>query len=343
MNPRATIADIAKALNVTPATVSRALNDHPGISQETKKKVQKVAEKLQYKRNKIASSLRSGRSHMIGVIIPSAAINFFGEVVHGIEAMANTYGYTVLLYQSNELPEYERKGIEAFVSAGVDGVLASLAKGTVDFGHYLDLKKHSVPLVFFDRANDALGIPSVVVDDFRGAYTATEHLIGQGYRRIGHIAGQQHLKIFKDRLEGYKAALEAYGLPVKDELIFQGDVSIDAGRKAVRYFLDLKEKPDAIFAVEDYTALGALKELKERKIHIPEDIGIVGFANEDFGEHITPALSSIDQQPAQMGKEAFKLLLEMMEPKKETAVATELKRVKLDPIAFFRQSSVRQR
>lgn len=339
MNPRATIADIAKALNVTPATVSRALNDHPGISQETKKAVKRVAEKLQYKRNKIASSLRSGKSHMIGVIIPSAAINFFGEVVHGIEAMANTYGYSVLLYQSNESPEYEQKGIEAFVSAGVDGVLASVAKGTVDFGHYLDLGVHDVPLVFFDRANDTLGIPSVVVDDFKGAYLATEHLIGQGYRRIAHIEGQQHLKIFKDRLEGYKAALEAYGLPVEEELIFQGDVSIEAGRKAVAHFLQLKERPDAIFAVEDYTALGAMKELKERKLNIPEDMGIVGFANEDFGEHVTPGLSSIDQQPAVMGKEAFKMLLDLMDPKKGV-VAVE-KKVMLEPIAFFRQSSMR--
>jgi LacI family transcriptional regulator len=279
---------------------------------------------------------------MIGVIIPSAAINFFGEVVHGIEAMANTYGYTVLLYQSNEMPDYERKGIEAFVSAGVDGVLASLAKGTVDFGHYLELKRHDVPLVFFDRANDALGIPSVVIDDFRGAFTATEHLIGQGYRRIGHIAGQQHLKIFKDRLEGYKAALEAAGLPYKEELVFQGDVSIEAGRKAVGYFLGLPEVPDAIFAVEDYTALGAMKELKERKRIIPEEMGIIGFANEDFGEHVTPALSSIDQQPAEMGKEAFKLLLEIMEPRKEpTMVTTDHRRITLAPIAFFRQSSVR--
>lgn len=278
---------------------------------------------------------------MIGVIIPSAAINFFGEVVHGIEAMANTYGYTVLLYQSNELPDYERKGIEAFVSAGVDGVLASLAKGTVDFGHYLDLKRHNVPLVFFDRVNDELGIPSVVVDDFRGAYTATEHLIGQGYRRIGHIAGQQHLKIFKDRLAGYKAALEASGLPVEEKLIYQGDVSIESGRRAVRHFLELPERPDAIFAVEDYTALGAMKELKERKIQIPEEMGVVGFANEVFGEHISPGLSSIDQQPAQMGKEAFKLLLEMMEPRKEAVVALDQKRVTLAPIAFFRQSSAR--
>ncbi len=348
MSSRATIADIARALNVTPATVSRALNDHPGISQETKKAVRKVAEKLQYKRNKIASSLRSGKSQMIGVILPSTAINFFGEVVHGIEAMANAHGYSVLLYQSNELPEYEKKGLEALISAGVDGILASVAKETVDLGHYEDLKDHSIPLVFFDRVDDSLGIPSVVVDDFRGAYLATEHLARQGYRRIAHISGPQHLKIFKDRLEGYRAALNDLGLGVGEKLIFPGDVTIEAGRRAVQHFLSLEERPDAIFAVEDYSALGAMKELKDHKLRIPEDVGIVGFANEDFGEHITPALSSIDQQPVQMGKEAFRMLLGLMNPKPaakkgvEGVVQVEVKTVvMLEPIAFFRQSSIR--
>jgi LacI family transcriptional regulator len=339
MRPRATIADIAKALNVTPATVSRALNDHPGISLETKAAVRKMADKLQYKRNKIASSLRSGKSNMIGVILPSTAINFFGEVVHGIESMAGANDYSVLLYQSNELPELEKKAIEAFISAGVDGILASLAKGTVDFSHYLDLKGHNIPLVFFDRANDTLGIPSVVVDDFKGAYAATEHLIRQGYKRIAHIAGQQHLKIFKDRLEGYKAALVAHGLPAKAEWVYPGDVSIDAGRLAVRHYLKLHSVPDAIFAVEDYTALGAIKELKDHKVAIPRDMGIIGFANEDFGEHITPALSTIDQQPVQMGREAFRLLQGLMQPRIGEEHGVD--KVMLEPISIFRQSSLR--
>lgn len=340
MRPRATIADIAKALNVTPATVSRALNDHPGISRGTKEAVKKMADRLQYKRNKIASSLRSGKSNMIGVILPSTAINFFGEVVHGIESMAGANNYSVLLYQSNELPELERKAIEAFISAGVDGILASLAKGTTDFSHYLGLKEHNIPLVFFDRANDTLGIPSVVVDDFKGAYAATEHLIRQGYKRIAHIAGQQHLKIFKDRLDGYKAALVHHGLPAKAEWVFQGDISIESGRQAIKHFLKLHSVPDAVFAVEDYTALGAIKELKERHIAIPQDMGVIGFANEDFGEHITPSLSTVNQQPVQMGKDAFQLLQELMQPKIDGGM--EAAKVMLEPVMIFRQSSLRE-
>jgi LacI family transcriptional regulator len=336
LNHKVTIADIARELNLTGATVSRALNNRKGTSEETRKMVQEAAERMNYRRDRIAWSLRSGRTNIIGVIIPSAEINFFGSVIHGIESMANQHGYNVLIYQSNEQPEYEQKGIETFLSTRVDGILASIAKETFDFTHYLEIRERGVPLVFFDRANDSLNIPSVVVDDFKGAYYATEHLIRQGYKRIAHIAGQQHLKIFKDRLEGYKSALETYGIAVEEDLIYQGNVSIEAGRQAIQHFLGIPQPPDAVFAVEDFTALGVVKELKDRGIAMPDAFGVVGFANESFDEHITPSLSSIDQQTVQMGKEAFKLLMEMIN---EGEVQ---ERVVLDPIPVYRQSSMRR-
>lgn len=341
MNHKVTIADIARELNLTGATVSRALNNRKGTSEDTRRLVQDTAERMNYRRDRIAYSLRSGRTNIIGVIIPSAEINFFGSVVHGIESMANQHGYSVLLYQSNEQPEYEKKGIETFLSSRVDGILASIAKETTEFSHYLEIKERGVPLVFFDRANDSLNIPSVVIDDYKGAYIATEHLIRQGYKRIAHIAGQQHLKIFKDRLEGYKAALTAYGITVEDELVYFGNVSIESGRQAIQHLLSLSKPPDAVFAVEDFTALGAVKEVKDKKIEIPEAFGVVGFANESFDEHITPSLSSIDQQTVQMGKEAFKLLMELIEDKGDVHVQKRTKIV-LEPLTAFRQSSMRR-
>jgi len=341
LNNKVTIADIAKELNLTGATVSRALNNRKGTSEETRKLVQAAAEKMNYRRDRIAWSLRSGRTNIIGVIIPSAEINFFGSVVHGIETMANQHGYNVLIYQSNEKPEYEKKAIETFLSTRVDGILASIAKETMEFSHYLEIKERGVPLVFFDRANDSLNIPSVVVDDFKGAYYATKHLLEQGYQRVAHIAGQQHLKIFKDRLEGYKAALTDHGVPFEEELVYFGDVSIHAGRQAVQYLLSLPQPPDAVFAVEDFTALGAVKELKDRHIEIPGAFGVVGFANESFDEHITPSLSSIDQQTVEMGKEAFRLLMELIEGNGVVSQQTRTK-VVLKPVPKFRQSSQKQ-
>ena len=339
---RTTIQHIANELNLTPATVSRALSDHPRISVETKKLVNATAQRLNYRRNRIASSLRTGKSHTIGVIIPSARINFFGSVVHGIETLASEYGYHTLIYQSEETAELEIKAIEAFLGARVDGILASLAKGATDFSHYTDLKKRNVPLVLFDRSNDSLGVPSVVIDDYKGGFYATEHLISQGYKRIAHLAGPLHFQTFQNRYKGYLDALKAHGIATDESLIYSGDVSIEAGKKGADYFMNLLKPPDAVFAVEDFSALGLIKRLKENGKRIPIDIGIIGFANEEFDEHITPTLSSIDQQTIQMGREAFSMLLGLIEA--GTATTTGLaSKIILEPIPFFRESSLRNK
>lgn len=337
MSYKTTIIDIAKELNTTPATVSRALSNHPGISEKTKQSVQFTASKLNYKRNRIASSLRSGKTHLIGVIIPSAEINFFGSVVHGIESIANSNGYNVLLFQSNESREFEEKGLETFLTARVDGILVSLAKDTIDYSHFVEIKKRGIPLVFFDRVNDELGVDSVVIDDYKGAFNATQHLIKQGYKNIAHISGPQHLKNFNDRIEGYRDALKANGIRIDPKLIFPGNISIETGKTGTEYFLSLSNPPDAIFAAEDFTALGAISKLKERHIIIPREIGIIGFANELFGEHITPSLSTVDQQTIRMGKSALTLLVDIIE-KKEKHIN---QKIVLDPLLIVRQSSLR--
>jgi LacI family transcriptional regulator len=340
MSRKVTISNIAKELNITPATVSRALSNHPKISEKTKSSVQKVAHRLNYRPNKIASSLRSGKTFMIGVIIPSAEINFFGSVVHGIERIANANGYNILMYQSNESYEHEVKGIETLLAARVDGILVSIAKNTFNYAHFLEVKNRNVPIAFFDRANDDINIPSVVIDDYRGAFMATEHLISQGYKNIAHVTGPQHIKVFYDRLKGYMAALQANHMKISQELIYTGNISIEAGRKASAYFLSLPHPPDAAFAAEDFTALGMIKEMKANKIKIPEDFGIIGFANELYGEHITPTLSTIDQQTVRMGTEAFRLLLQMIE-QDDLKVAVRHK-VVLEPVPIFRESSLRK-
>ena len=339
MRNKTTIADIARELNTTAATVSRALSNHPRISDETKKSVHQAAYKLNYKRNRIASSLRSGKSHLIGVIIPSAEINFFGSVVHGIESVANSNGYNVLLYQSNESREFEEKGLETFVSARVDGILVSIAKGTHDFSHFREIKNRGVPIVFFDRSNDNLGIDSVVIDDYKGAFEATMHLLMQGYKRVAHISGPAHLKNFNDRIKGYNDALAEFGMPADNSMIYHGNVSIESGKEGMYHFLSLPAPPDAVFAAEDFTALGAIKVLKERNIRIPEEFGVVGFANELFGEHISPSLSTIGQQTIQMGKSALELLLETID-NKDTKGGVR-RNIVLEPQFIWRDSSDR--
>jgi len=337
---RVTITDIARRLNITAATVSRALNDHPGIRDTTKKAVKDMAISLNYQPNKIASSLRLGRSNIIGVIIPSAEINFFGSVVHGIEKIASKNNYNVLIYQSNELYEFEKKGVLTLLQSQVDGVLASISKETRNLEHFREIKKRGVPLILFDRTNDMLDVSSVVVDDYAGAFQATRHLIENGCRRIAHIAGQQHVNIFNLRLKGYIDALNSHDIPVDDDLIVYGKVSIESGRECMKRLLDAPLRPDGVFAVEDFTALGAIQAIKSANRKIPEEIAIIGFCNEPFGEHITPSLSTINQQTVTMGEEAAKLFFEglsgigLLNPKSKKLV--------LEPQLICRQSSIRR-
>lgn len=333
-----TIHDIAGELKVTFSTVARALNDHPGISEATKKAVKETAERLGYRQNKLASSLRSGKTHVIGVIVPSLHVTFFSSVVHGLERILNDNGYRILLFQSNESLEQEKKGIETFLQSRVDGIIASITTETQEFDHYLDIRKRNTPLILFDRTVEQLIVPSVTIDDYKGGFIATEHLIKQGYKNIVHITASQDIPIFKKRLAGYLDALKKYNLEIREELIIKGNFSIELGRSAIR---DLKRRNvnyDAVFALEDFTAMGVIQQLKSENISIPDEVGVIGFANESFGELVTPQLSTIDQQTVKMGEEAAKLFLNIKADKKQSE-NPKVETVVLEPILLARNST----
>ena len=337
---RVTINDIARELHVTAATVSRALNDHPAISEATKALVREKAEQMNYRQNKMASSLRSGKSYIWGVLIPSAKINFFGSVVHGIEKVASENGFTTLLYQSDELMENEVKGLDTFLRSGVDGIIASIARETTSYDHFLEIKSKGIPLIFFDRNKEELGIPAVVIDDYKGAFDATEHLIAQGCKRIAHISGPVHSEIFKNRMRGYTDALQNHHLPANPDLMVIGDLTIEGGRKGMEKLINLQNPPDGVFAAEDFTALGAMQTLKEKKIQIPEDIALIGFANEEFGKYITPSLSTVDQQTVKMGEAAARLLIKLSN--NNNFYKEEPVKIILEPKMIFRESSIKK-
>jgi LacI family transcriptional regulator len=330
-----TIQDLALHLNISFSTVARALNDHPAISPATKKRVKEAATRLHYRPNKLASSLRSGKTHVIGVIVPSLHVSFFSSVVHGIDKVMNEHQYSLLLYQSNESLTREIKGIDTFLRSRVDGIIASITRETSHAEHYEEIRKRRVPLVLFDRTVESLDVPSVRIDDYRGGFMATEHLILQGYRNILHITAEQDLTIVTERLRGYKDALVEYGLLVSEQLIRRGPFSAEFGKACVAELLEQGIPFDAVFALEDFTALGALRELQDRGVKVPEEVGVIGFANESFGTLVTPTLSSVDQQTVRMGEIAAGLFLQILEEKGPVAS------VMLDPILVPRGSSLR--
>lgn len=338
---QATIKDIARELNVSSSTVSRALKDYPGISDETKRKVKELAEKMNYRPNAIALSLRKSRSFTIGVIIPEVVHFFFSTVISGIEEVAYSRGYKVILTQTNEMIAREKSSVQTMMDNQIDGILVSFSKETTDFDHFKNLLDKGFPIVFFDRVPNLENTVNVVVDDYSGAYDATRHLIQQGYRKIVHLAGPSNLKISQERQRGYKNALEDHGLEYNSDWVVECTHGTDdEGQKITAEILStFKEKPDAFFANNDMAAVGAMLACKAAGKRVPEDVGIVGFSNWQFCSMIDPTLSSVAQPGFKMGATATEILLDLIEKKKSAEQFQDS--VMLETELLIRKSSVR--
>lgn len=320
------IYDIAKALNVSASTVSRALQDHPRISAEVRKVVQKKAQEMNYKPNRMAVNLKLGKCNTIGVVVPNINRNFFSSAIEGIEEEAYRVGYDVLICQSQEIYDKEKKILSSLAQGKVDGVIVSIASGTRDYTHINNLEDYGIPVVLFDRTSAQVNAGSVMIDDYKGAYEVVEHLIGLGKKRIFHYAGQQHVSVWHNRYCGYLDALKEHGITPGEDWIAYGDTVQEEGIKFAQQVLAMRERPDAIFCTSDFVALGVLLEFKKAGVRIPEDIAVVGFANEPFDALITPSLTSVDQFSYTMGKMAAKMLIDRLkgEPHVNMVIQPEL-------------------
>ena len=314
-----TIKDIAKALGISTSTVSRALRDSYEISPETKQMVLECAERLNYRPNPIALSLKERRSRSIGVVVCEIANSFFSQVINGIESIAYDRGYNVIISQTHESYDREVVDLQYLSSRSVDGLLISLSTETSDLSHLRALHEKGLPIVFFDRITEEINTHKVVIDNFKGAYDATTHLINNGYKNIAALAGSEFLSITAERLAGYKEALLANGLKINEDYIrhcFYGGMVFPEIEEVVNKLFTLKHRPDAIFTTSDSLTTGCLKTLSRRRIKVPDDIALVGFSNTDLAELINPPLTLIRQPAEEMGRAATELLLQLIESKR---------------------------
>lgn len=339
MDQKTTIYDIAKKLDITAATVSRALNNNPKISEATRKLVLETAAKMNYKQNRLAQSLRSGKSNNVGVIVPRIDVNFFASVIRGIEEELHPEGYHVIICQTHEDEKREIENITTLMNAQVDGILMSISNMSKEndpiIKHVVD---KNVPLIFFDRKKKMDGVSSVTIDDFEGGYLATKNLIDAGCTRIAHFSGDRSLEIYENRFKGYEQALKDFGLEWNPDYVIQTKSNVDAGRNAVTKLLGLPNPPNAIFSSSDFAALGAIQELKENGIKIPEDFCVFGFGNEPFTRFLELSISSVDQSPLEMGRMAAKVFLEQINNTDNIKIE---KKVVLKPELQIRKSSTR--
>ncbi len=317
----ATIKEIARRLNVSVSTVSRALHNHPSIGLRTKMQVQKLAEELNYEPNQAAISFKRGKTFTIGVILPNLGEEFFSTAINGIENIATENNYTVLIGQSHDDVEREKKIVDTMRRHRVDGLLVSLSKNTDSYEHFDQLNNYSIPVVFFDRVPDSPDVYSVSCNLKSSSVQLVDWLVNQGHVNIGFIKGPETMLPSQERLNGYLEGLKNNNLPADESYVVQTDLSKERTLAAVSQLLTLKKRPTAVIAFNDYVALDAIKYSRSEGLKVNKDIFFVSYANLPITSYLDePPLVSVEQFPYEQAEKATEILMQLINKKDPTEI-----------------------
>ena len=330
--------DIAKKLGVSVVTVSKVLHDHPDISEETRTRVLNYIKKVDYQPNILARSLVTGRSFLVGLVVPDLLHPFFAEIAKSLSQTIGGNGYLLIIASSEEDPELEAREIRQLQARRLDAMVIASCAMANDNIEKLALQRE--PFVLIDRNFSETPSHFVGTDDVSAGRVATEHLFQVGCRRIAHISGRDN-STGQGRLAGYKAALQAHGLRYRPEYVIERpNVDVDSteqGKQAMQTLLNCKVRPDGVFCYNDPLALGAMESILDKGLRIPEDIAVIGCGNLHYDASLRVPLSSIDQQSHLIGKHAGEVLLEIFKSKKPLPARTII----LEPALVARASTRR--
>lgn len=304
-----TMRDVARLAGVSTSTVSAAINGAVPVSQERLTRILDAMRALDYHPDAIARSLKTGRTNVIGVVAPDITNMFYPEVVRGVEEAAQQAGYGVLLCDSNENPENESRRLNMLFSRRVDGVLLACCHQSTA---YLTLAQRKLPAVFMDRLPPAEGEATVSTDNLQAGYMAARHLIELGHERIAMMAGHLSLSPHRDRLEGFRKAMQEFHLPIRDEYLTYGGVQVENGRATGRQLLSLSARPTAVMASNNKLLLGLLQALEEGRVAVPSQMSVLGFDDYLWNQYFSPSLTAVAQATYEIGKRSFALLLEII-------------------------------
>ncbi|MGQ9628992.1 MAG: LacI family DNA-binding transcriptional regulator [bacterium] len=310
---RVSIKDISREVGVSVNTVSRALNDKDDISEETKRRVFEAAKRLNYTKNHLAMGLRARRTKTLAVIVPENSNPFFAEVVRGVEEVVRSKGYGLILCNTEQDSELERKAIELVVEKRVDGIVMSPTQK--DEGVVEKLMEYEKPFVLVGRYFEGLDTNYVVTDNVLGAQMMAQHLVERGHRRILILNGAKEISSAKDRLRGFRMALEERGLELDESLVGFGAMDADDGYKMMGSILDARTPSEftAVFCFSDYVAVGAMKAIKERGLAIPRDLALAGYDDIFFSSMLSPPLTTVRIPKRELGRLGGRILLRLLE------------------------------
>jgi LacI family repressor for deo operon, udp, cdd, tsx, nupC, and nupG len=306
----ASIKDVAKLANVSTATVSRVLRNAGNVTEETKRRVLEAIEALNYQPNVLGRYLRRMETETVLVIVPDITNPFFSKVLRGIEAVALERGYQVLLGDTQNDVQLEEQYLNVLPQKQVDGMIFLTARTRKEL---MEEMSRQFPIVLACEYLEGTDIPTVSIDNISSARKATEHLIGLGHRRIAHLTGPMDVILSRDRLRGYYQALAQHDIDVDAALVQEGDFSYESGYNVTLKLLALEKPPTAIFAANDAMAIGAIKAVRHRGGRVPEDVAVVGFDDIQMASIFEPGVTTIAQPMFDIGKQAMKLLLQLID------------------------------
>jgi len=307
---RPTMKDVADLAGVSKATVSHVVNETRFVEEETKRRVLQAIEDLGYRPSAVARSLTTNLTQTVGLVVSDASNHFFAEMLRGTEDVLMPEDYALLVCNTAETLEREVHYLDLLLRQQVDGIIAAATSQRWDA--LTEAQMQHTPVVFVDRRFDGLEGPYVGVDNEQGAYLGTSHMIACGHRRLGVLAGFQRLSTMRERLAGFRRALEEHDIPVNEEWVVTSELSVEGGRGAMRRLLTLPDGPTAVFVNNNLLSLGALLGLKEEGLDCPDCIGLVGFDDHPWTTVSNPPLTVVRQPAQQLGQAAAEMLLALV-------------------------------
>lgn len=307
-----TLKDVAERAGVSYATVSRVLANKPNIREETRQRVLLAVQEIGYRPNRVARSLKSRNSQIIGVVVSNIIYDFFAPLVRAIEDYVSQHDFGLVLCNSDESPEKEIRCINLLIEENAAGVIIA---PTVENNHAIDLLLDTqIPVVTVDRrVTNHAGPDSVVIDNARSAFRLIDHLITNGYRRIGAVVGSQEIYTARERYIGYRQALECHDIPLDPALVATNIPTVKNGYDLALSLLRMSDPPTALFTSNHLLASGALKAIKTAGLTIPDDVALVTFDNSTWTELVDPGLTVIEQPAARLGYTAADLLIQRID------------------------------
>ena len=323
------IYEIAKKLSISHMTVSRAFNKPELVSKKTREKIFQIADDLNYRPSMIARSMRTRKTNYIGLILPDIINPFFPEIVRGVEDYARKNHHNIILVNTDNDYDIQNSSLDMFINRGIDGIIISgIAGGKKDTLFISKIISKKIPVVLIDRYIPELNISHVITDNFKTAYDATKYLISLGHSKIGVISSPQKIKIFQDRLKGYKSALVDNNINFKEDLVAEGEESMQSGFITTKGLFNKGNNFTAIFAMCDFMAFGAYQYCRENKIIIPDDISIISIDDIYTSSLLTPPLTTMAQKKYDMGFIATKIIIDSIKrnkmPNKQVILEAEL-------------------